>query len=332
MALTSVPAKCLERLIIKHIKEARPSTLDPYQFAYRENRSTEDAIAFVLHTLLEHLELKNTYVRMLFVDYSSAFNTIRPYKLRSKLHNLVLNTTLCNWTVDFLTNRTQYVRIGGHTSSTLFINTGVPQGCVLSPLLYTLFTHDCCAFFPSNHIVKFADDTTVLGLINNNDGTAYRNEVQHLALWCDNNSLVLNIKKTKEIIVDFRKTGQYKHSPLSIGNEVVERVTEFKFLGVTVSEDLSWGTNTASVVGKAQQRLYYLRKLKSAKIPRQLMVNFYNCAISSVLSYGFLVWFSSCTKADQQALQRVVRTAGRIIGTTLPEMSTIFTTRCLRRV
>ncbi len=93
------------------------------------------------------------------------------------------------------------------------------------------------------------------------------------------------------MIVDFRKTGQYKHSPLSIGNEVMERVTIY-ISGVTVSEDLSWSTNTASVVGKAQQRLYYLRKMKSAKIPRQLMVNFYNCAISSVLSYGFLVWFS----------------------------------------
>ncbi len=116
--------------------------------------------------------------------------------------------------VDFLTNRTQCERIGGHMSSTLSINTGVPQGCVLSPLLYTLFTRDCCAFFPSNHIVKYADDTTVLGLINNNDETAYRNEVQHLALWCDNNSLVLNINKTKEIIVDFLKTGQYKHSLL----------------------------------------------------------------------------------------------------------------------
>ncbi len=145
----------------------------------------------------------------------------------------------------------------------------------------------------------------MLGLINNNDETAYRNEVQHLALWCDNNSLVLNIKKTKENIIDFRKAGQYKHSPLSIGNEVMERVTEFKFLGVTVSEDLSWSTNTASVVGKAHQCLYYMRKLKRAKIHRQLMVNLYNSAISSVLSYGFLVWFSSCTKADQQALQRV---------------------------
>lgn len=58
VALTPIQAKCLERLVIKHIKEAVPPTLDPYQFAYKENRSTEDAIAIVLHTLLEHLEQK----------------------------------------------------------------------------------------------------------------------------------------------------------------------------------------------------------------------------------------------------------------------------------
>uniref|UniRef100_A0AAX7TNI9 Alkylated DNA repair protein AlkB homologue 8 N-terminal domain-containing protein n=2 Tax=Astatotilapia calliptera TaxID=8154 RepID=A0AAX7TNI9_ASTCA len=95
---------------------------------------------------------------------------------------------------------------------------------------------------------------------------------------------------------------------------------------------LSWGNHITSVVRKAQQRLYYLRRLRSAHIPRSLMLNFYNCAISSVLTYGFLVWFPSCTKADQQALQRVVKEAGRIIGTSLPEISNIFPTRCLRRV
>ncbi len=131
VALTSIPAKCLERLIIKHIKKDH--------FANRENRSSKDAIAIVLHTLSEHLELKNTYARMLFVDFSSAFNTIRPYKLWSKLQNLGLNTKQCNWMVYFLINHTQCVRIGGHTSSTFFINTGVPQGCMFSPLLYTIF-------------------------------------------------------------------------------------------------------------------------------------------------------------------------------------------------
>ena len=93
-----------------------------------------------------------------------------------------------------------------------------------------------------------------------------------------------------------------------------------------------WGANTTLAVGKAQKRLYFLRKLRSAQIPKQLMVNFYNCAISSILTYGFLVWFSSCTKANQQAVQRVIRTAERIIGISLPDANTLFTTRCLRKV
>ena len=285
----------------------------------------------MLHTLLVHLERKNTYARLLFVDYSSAFNTIRPYKLRSKLHQLGLNITLCNWTIDFLTNRKQSVRVDNNTSSTLVINTGAPQGCVLSPLLYTLFTHDCSASSSSNLLVKFADDTTVLGLITNDNETEYRDEVQHLASWCGNNNLLLNTKKTKEIIIDFRRSRPQNHRPLSIGLEVVERVSSFKFLGVTVAEDLSWGTHIASAVGKAQQRLYYLRKLRSSHIPRPLMVNFYNCAVSSVLTYGFLVWFSNATQADQQALQRVVRSAGKITGTTLPEITDIYNVRCLKR-
>lgn len=73
---------------MNHIKNAIPPTLDQYQFAYRENRSTEDAIAIALYTLLQHLEHKNTYERLLFVDFSSAFNTIRPNKLIAKLHSL----------------------------------------------------------------------------------------------------------------------------------------------------------------------------------------------------------------------------------------------------
>ncbi len=76
--LTPIFSKCFEKLIRDHICSVLPASLDPLQFAYRRNRSTDDAIAFTLHTALSHLENKNTYVRMLFVDYSSAFNTIVP--------------------------------------------------------------------------------------------------------------------------------------------------------------------------------------------------------------------------------------------------------------
>jgi hypothetical protein len=97
--------ECFERLVMAHINSIIPDTLDPLRFAYRPNRSTDDAISIALHTALSHLEKRNAYVRMLFIDYSSAFNTIVPSKLITKLRTLGLNTPLCNWILDFLNGR-----------------------------------------------------------------------------------------------------------------------------------------------------------------------------------------------------------------------------------
>ena len=159
---------CFERVVKDHITANLPATLDTLQFAYRPNRyfCPDDAIAITLHTALSHLDKNNTYARMLFIDYSSAFNTIVPSKL-IKLEALGLNPSLFNCVLDFLTGRV--VKVGNNISPSLTLNTGAPQGCVLSPLLYSLFTHDCMNMHASNSIIKFADDTTVVGLITNNN-------------------------------------------------------------------------------------------------------------------------------------------------------------------
>ena len=160
IALTPIMMKCFERLVKAHLTSTLPTTLDPYQFAYRPKRSTDDAIATALHLCLAHLENKNSHARMLFIDFSSAFNTVIPQHLVDKLSKIGISTSLCNWLLDFLTNRLQTVRVGNNSSATTIINTGVPQGCVLSPLLFTLMTHDCCPKFETNHIIKFADDNS----------------------------------------------------------------------------------------------------------------------------------------------------------------------------
>ena len=108
VALTLVAMKCFERLVMAHINSILPDTQDPLQFAYHPNRSTDDANSITLHTALSHLDKRNTYVRMLFIDYSSAFNTIVPIKLISKLRTLGLNTCLCNWRLDFLTGHPKW--------------------------------------------------------------------------------------------------------------------------------------------------------------------------------------------------------------------------------
>lgn len=117
-----------------------PTTLDPHQYTYRTNRSTDDAISTALHTVLLHLEQPGRYARLLFMDYSSAFNTFLPSRLFHKLFNLGLNHNTCLLIKDFLTDRTQSVKMGPHHSSSLSLSTGVPQGCVLSPFLYFLPT------------------------------------------------------------------------------------------------------------------------------------------------------------------------------------------------
>ena len=132
---------------------------------------------------------------------------------------------------------------------------------MLSPLLYSLFTHDCAARHYSNTIIKFVDDTTVVGLITDNHETAYREEVRDLAVWCQDNNLSLNVFKTKEMIVNYRKRTT-EHASILIDGAAVEQVESFKFPGVHITNKLTRSKHTKTVVKRAQQHLFPLRRLK----------------------------------------------------------------------
>ncbi|KAF7662781.1 hypothetical protein LDENG_00226140, partial [Lucifuga dentata] len=131
-------------------------------FAYRANRSVDNAINLALH------------------HFSSAFNTIVPELLVEKLVERNISTSICQWISSFLSNWKQHVKVGNLLSYPLFLSTGVPQGCVLSPLLFAIYTNECTSHCLSVKLLKFADDTTMVGLISNRDETTYREEVSHL--------------------------------------------------------------------------------------------------------------------------------------------------------
>uniref|UniRef100_A0A6I8QMV9 Reverse transcriptase domain-containing protein n=1 Tax=Xenopus tropicalis TaxID=8364 RepID=A0A6I8QMV9_XENTR len=329
VALTSVVMKCFELLVRDFIISSLPNSLDPLQFAYRSNRSTDDAISHLLHTRLSHLDTRGgNYVKMLFIDYSSAFNTIIPSTLITKLEYLGLSPSLCQWIFDFLTGRPQAVRMGGQVSASLTLNTGAPQGCVLSPLLYSLYTFDCVATTNSTSITKFADDTVVVGLISDNDETAYLEEVGNLVNWCQRNNLLLNVSKTKELIVDFSTKQVRNYQTPIINKSPVERVDSFRYLGVHITQDLSWSCHINTVVRKARQRLYHLRRLRGFRLPSRVLRNFYSCTIESILTGNISTWFGNSNMKDRQALQRVVRLAERIICIKLPDLQSIYNKRC----
>src|SRR4029434_3108791 len=167
--LTSVVMKTFERLVRLHLKAITHPLLDPLQFAYRANRPVDDAVNMALHFILQHLDSSGTYARILFVGFSSAFNTIILTLLQDKLSQLSVPDSTCRWITDFLSDRRQHVRLGKHDSDPRTISTGSPQGCVLSPLLFSLYTNSCTSSHQSVKLLKFADDTTLIGLISGGD-------------------------------------------------------------------------------------------------------------------------------------------------------------------
>ncbi len=139
----------------------------------------------------------------------------------------------------------------------------------------------------------------------------------------------LNTSKTKELFLDFRRC-RTEPAPLFINGDCVERVHTFKFLGVHISNDMSWSANTSATIKKAQQRLHFLRVLRKNNLGCKLLVSFYRSTIESVLVYCISVCYSSCTAADKKALQRIINTAQKITGCS-PSLESIARSHYLSR-
>ncbi len=149
------------------------------------------------------------------------------------------------------------VKAGNYISSTCTFSIGAPQECVRSPLLFSLYTHNCTATHNYNTAEKFTDYTVVVGLIKDNNEAAYGSEVKELSSGCRNNNLDLNVSKGKEMIVDFRREGRRTHhSPPQTDGTKVGTVSSYKCM-----EDLTWTTYSTMLVKKARQHLYLLRWL-----------------------------------------------------------------------
>ncbi len=183
---------------------------------------------------------------------------------------------------------------------------------------------------PSVLVVKFSDDTTVVGLISGDDERGYRREVRRLVDWCSVNNLELNVSKTKEMIINFRREKKTPSS-LSINGADVEPVDSFKFLGMVISNDLTWAVNCSLIIKRCHTRLHFLRQLKKLGLCQTILAQFYHSVIESILCFGLTVWFGGTAKGDKVRLERIVRQASRIVGFDLPPIASLYDTRLRRR-
>ena len=264
------------------------------------------------------------------MDFSSAFNTIQPHVLIKKLLNLKVNPDLIIWIRQFLCDRQQRVRLNSSLnrypvlSDEVIVITGAPQGCVLSPILFSIYTNDISCNNSILTLIKYADDMALVGRLKDELSLfEYRLQIDALASQFISTFLKLNTTKTKELVFGGGRISQTPE-PILINNQEVEIVKSFKYLGTVLDERLSFCEHVDYVYKRAQQRLFLLRKLESFDVSQLTLQLVYGSLIESVLSFNVITWYSNVSGKNIVKLARVVNTASKLIGNDQKQLSNIY--------
>ena len=247
--------------------------------------------------------------------------------MASKLISNNVNPCLVQWILSFLIGRSQSVRFQKALSSTKHTCTGCPQGTVLSPILFTLYTNDCSGT-TTTPVIKYSDDTALQDL--SNSDITYFDRVAEFVTWCKNNFLDLNVDKTKEMVIDFRKKTSVVPD-LVIDGAKVERVSEYKYLGTTIDDQLNFTTNVNTIHKKCQSRLYCLRKLRNFGVNGTVLQGFYRCFIESVLTFSIICWYGSLSVKNKNVLSKIVNVCSKIVGVRQESLNALYERRAVRK-
>lgn len=199
---------------------------------------------------------------------------------------------------------------------------GAPQGTVLAPFLFTLYTADFRHSAANCHLQKFSDDSVIACLITGDDDREYRELVLNFVDWCRGIHLQINAQKTKQLVVDFHRCSHAPWTPVNIQGMDIERVDYYKYLGFHLNNRLDWSPNTMALYKKGQSRLF-LRKLRPFGVQGALLRTFFDTVVASAIFFGVACWRSSISAADRKRLEKIINQASSVLGCPLDSVQTV---------
>ena len=313
-------SKLLERIVFNQLYDYFNANKLIYksQHGFREQHSTETAALEFMDRVISSLDKGNIELAV-FIDLSKAFDTINHSILLYKLSYYGVKNTSLQWFHSYLTERTQFVEYDGTKSDQLPLDTGVPQGSILGPLLFIIYMNDVYKASTTFEFILYADDTSLesplckFRLDSNPDAhnisEQINSELSKLAEWLCINKLSINAKKTKYMLFHFPQINQstLPRLDLKIEGTPIERVPDFNFLGITINEHLKWNAHINKIQTKLNRSIGTLRRLQY-NLPVTTLKTLYNSLILPHLQYGILLWGNSNHNLDllQKRAIRVV--------------------------
>ena len=323
IALISSIAKVFEHILNSKISKhlSCHNLLSDRQYGFQQGRSTGDLLTILSNSWSSSLrDYGESYA--IALDISKAFDRVWHKSLVSKLPSYGFYPSICTFISNFLSGRSIAAVVDGHCSSSKPINSGVPQGSVLSPTLFLLFINDLlnCT---SNPIHSYADDSTLHLSIRfpqrptqqmlqqaREVAMAHLNsDLAHISNWGKSNLVKFNSSKTQFMHITMRRNTPAAY-PLQFDSTQLTPSSSLNILGVSFSPDLSWKDHIISLAKSASKKLGVLSRLQTFFNPAQLLT-LYRGFIRPCMEYNSHVWGGSTHTA---LLNRVESKAFRLIN------------------
>ena len=287
-------SKVLEKVVCEQLTRfAEVHNLLPNcQHGFRTQRSTMTALSSMQKDWIKNTE-EGLMTGVLVWDLSSAFDTLDIELFIRKIETYGADNLTQDWFRSFLSGRTQRVRIGGALSAPLVLESGVPQGGILSPIIFTIYTADMEDWLKESTLTNFADDTTTVSKgkeaaqIKMNLEDDARNVLSFMA----SNGLVANKAKTEFLVLNQKDKTSTILSTITVGDQIINRTNDTKLLGVYIEESQEWTVQLKNLKSSLNQRLWVIRRIKR-QLPKDKLIGVVHSLWVSKLRYGLQL----CTK------------------------------------
>ena len=303
VSLTSVPCKLLEHIICSHMLKhfEKYSILTTLNHGFRSGYSTETQLLVTMHDLLQATDAR-VQVDIAILDFSKAFDTVPHDKLLHKLDAYGIKGSLHKWLSSFLQERHMNVVVEGEHSESAPVESGVPQGTVLGPLMFLCHINDLPDTVKSQ-VRLFAEDCLLYRQIKSQtDHSILQNDLIELEKWAAKWGMRFNAKKCYILSIRQKSSRFYQ-----LDGEILQEVNSSPYLGITISNDLQWKTHITNIVKKANSTLGFLRRnLKYC--PEECKRLSYIALVRSTLEYGAIVW-DPYKLQDIQSIEKIQRQA-----------------------
>ena len=324
IALLSCFSKLVERLIFNRLYTylENNNLINKHQCGFRKQHSCLDILIYLEHHIQIALRQKKILL-IVFCDIEKAFDSASHTAILHALFNKGIRGRLLRWIADFFSNRSFNIRINNNLSENFPSIQGVPQGSILSPLLFTLLLSDLPTF-NHTHSLMYADDLSLFVLEDSLDEATRKLQISldNCSAWLKNHALALNPSKTQLMMFTRKKISNPPN--IFLNNHQINLVTKHKFLGLVLDGPfLSWTHHLSYIKVTCCRRLNIMRALTSSTwgANRNLLITFFNAFIKSKISYGLEV-YSSASITKLKSLEVIQNSALRII-TGLPRPTPI---------